>query len=178
MTVTANPPFSVIDWTVAIVLIPVFSSCPDPGQVEFYLGAPTGYATYPAMAGLYNLGGCSTYSGIPIYDNQTIWGSPTTTSSMLCSANAFTGNSNGYQDPSSNWLCFSGTSCSFGTQSGNFISDPFAVTYQKGGGTAAGTWKFGMWNGNSNLESTLKSWAIQFYREAFSPPCLPSSSFI
>jgi hypothetical protein len=162
--VAVSPPFSVIDWTVAMVFIPVMTVS-NPGNIELVLFAPNLYTVYFTMSGFYNLNGCNTLNGIPIYDNNTvIWGSSSTTS--VCSATAYTAYSTGYQDPSGNWLCFSGSSCSFGSQSGTYVSDPFALTYQKGGGTVAGTWQFSIIDDDGG--NSLTSWTLQFYRESYS----------
>ena len=164
-TVTAAPPFSKIDWTVAIVLIPFFQSGVNPGDVELALLSPTNYKTYVTMSGLYNLNNCGTYLGVPVYDNTSaIWGTASTSS--LCSATAYTPYSNGYLDPSGNFDCFTGTKCSFGTTQGTFVSDPFAQTFQKGAGTASGTWTFELYDDDGG--NTLTSWILQFYREFLS----------
>jgi len=163
-SLTVAPPFSKFDWTVALVFIPV-STCSSPGDLEMFLKSPNGYSMYPTMSGIYNLKNCNSLN-VPLYDNNTvIWGSSSQTA--VCGASTITPYSNGYQDTGGNWHCFSGSGCTFASQSGTFVSDPFAQTFQMGGGTVAGTWQLQLYDANS---CGISSWTLQFYRSC---SCLP-----
>lgn len=163
----AYPPFSKIDWTVAVVLIPSITTS-YPGWLELALTSPAGYSAYPTMSDIYIYNeGCDSEFDLPIYDNLTMaWGVSTPTS--LCSATAFTGyglvySYNGY------WDCFV-PNCNVYNNLGTFISDPFATTFQKGGGTAAGAWTFSAYDVSGSY-SIINGWTVQFYRR---PPSFPS----
>jgi len=142
------------------VLIPVLTSS-NPGNIEVTLQAPTKYTSVVAMSSFYNLNGCGTMNGIPVYDNNTVtWGSGSTSS--VCSATAYTGFATGYDNSTGAFHCFSGTSCSSTKTTGTYITDPFAQTFQMGAGTASGTWTLGFYASSNGYSVT--SWALQFYR--------------
>ena len=175
-TATAAPPFAKIDWTVAIVLIPNFSSCPEPGLLRVQLVGPSGYGAYATYTGFSNLNGCNTLSGKPVYDNQTIeFGS--SSSSSVCSATSFTGYGLAYVSTSDTATCFT-SGCSTSQNTGIFTTAPFAVAFQQGTATAAGTWTFGIYDSNTATGSNLQSWIVQFYRislSRFSPSSLEAT---
>ena len=160
-----NPPFSKIDWTVAVVVIPVVTT-PDPGQLLLTITSPAGYGPILSLASIYNLAGCSSENGIPYYDNATIaWGPSSATS--VCSATKLGGYGLGYYNPSGVFTCFT-SGCSLSSDTGTFTAYPFATSLQMGGGAAAETWLFEVLDNNSgsssSSRSTINSWTLQFYR--------------
>jgi len=169
-------PFSTIDWTVAIVLIPKVTTT-NPGLVQLILEGANGYASFISMNGVYNMASCGTYSGVPIYDNVTSasWG--VSSSSAMCNPTAITAYGLGYDGANGGWNCFT-SGCCASCNTGTFVADPFTQVFQMGSAAASGTWTLNIFDGNSgSSRSTLNSWSLQFYRNFLNFPPISMAGF-
>jgi len=170
-----NLPFTIIDWTVAVVLVPLFST-PNLGSLTISLTAPNGFSAVVLVNGQYVLSGCNS-GRVAIFDNCTA-AVGSASPPALCHAAQFSGLGLFYSDPTSTPTCFV-PGCDVSNFIGTWIGDPFAATFQKGTAAASGVWTLGIYDTNPTAPSNLTKWALQFYGKDFVWSCVLSllSSF-